>query len=378
MRLNGHSVTVIVTRRFLLFLTGHRYNIRMLKRPALDLFAIQARMELKDYFSAEAFDEKVFSYLPAILAQRDPSRLAVVVFPEDIGMFLVALGCEDALADCTTTDAAFNRLGRRFALRIAWAMARYGKTNPKTAFWLARAAVVRDAMIRTFSRFALEAKATVVAGSATLPRNKHGLVLRPFAPAEGNVYNLSYTFGPTGKLLAETAKVNLVVGMEDGIGLSAGQTAEVKAVDLDGVKLGTAICYDGFRIPHTANEPGFTPLLPVLDRMGVEIVAQPSANPWPWEERWIHAAEGDSRLRKDQWLDEGAHSMLASLTKVSYLVNPQLVASFLDVHFDGRSFIFVKDGTEIRTLAQATSIDQGEVVTASIFPSERAGLSVRA
>lgn len=338
----------------------------MSKPPALDLIAIQARMELKDYFSAEAFEQKIFSYLPEIQARRDPSRSAFVVFPEDIGMFLVALGCEDALANCATTDAAFNRLGRRFGLQIAWAMARYRVLNPKTAFWLARAPQVRDTMIRTFSRFALEAKATVVAGSASLPRNKHGLVLRPFSSPDGKIYNLSYTFGPTGKLLAETAKVNLVVGMEDGIGLSAGLSGDVKAVDLDGIKVGTAICYDGFRIPHTANEPGFTPLLPVLDRMGVQIVAQPSANPWPWEERWIFGAEGDPRLRKDQWVEEGARSLLPSLSKVTYLVNPQLVAAFLDVHFDGRSLIFVKEGPEVRTLAQAKSIDQSEIVTATI------------
>jgi predicted amidohydrolase len=350
----------------------------MPKRQALDLFAIQARMELEDYFSAEAFDQRVFSYLSAVNDRRDAARPAVIVFPEDIGMFLVALGCRDALDGCATTDAAFNRLGRKFALPIAWSMLRYRQTNPKTAFWLARAGLVRDTMIRTFSRFALESKAFVVAGSASLPQNKHGLVLRPFSALGGKVYNLSYTFNPAGRLLAETAKVNLVPGMEDGIGLSAGLSTEVKTVDLEGVKLGTAICYDGFRIAHTPNEPGYAPLLPVLDRMGVEVVAQPSANPWPWEERWVFAGEGDTRLRKEQWIGEGAASLLPQLSKVAYLVNPQLVAAFLDVHFDGRSFIMERSGTTVTTLAEAKSIDQGEVVHTTAFAGERADLSPNA
>lgn len=343
----------------------------MLPRSAVDLIAVQARMEWADYVRPGAFEAKIDSFVPAVKAARaSAGHPAVVVFPEDIGLFLVAVGAERALESCKTTDEAFNRLALKHAPAIAWAMVRRRVTNPKAAFWLARAGRVHEIMVGAFSRFARETGAHVVAGSAALPRNAHGLVLRPFAPAGREVFNLSYTFGPTGELLAETAKVNLVPTMEDTIGLSPGSAARVPAVDAGGFKVATAICYDGFRCAHSRSEPGFTPLLPILDRMGVEIVAQPSANPWPWEDRWIFAEPGDDRLRKEQWLGEGAHSLLAQLDKVTYIVNPQLVAGFLDVHFEGRSFIFAREGGEVRTLAEARTTGAEEIIHARVIAGD--------
>lgn len=341
----------------------------------VDLFAVQAHMQLADYLSAAAFKSKVFSYGEAVQARREGS-VAIVVFPEDIGMFLAAVGAGNAVARCNSTEEAFQVLGKRHALRVAWAMARYRTTDVKAAFWLARATEVRDIMINTFSSFALEHQAYVVAGSASLPRNKHGLTLRPFAPAEGKVYNLSYTFGPNGKLLSETAKVNLVPGMEDGVGLSPGKLELVPIVEAGKVRLATAICYDGFRCAHTANEPGFQPVIPYLDKHGVDIVAQPSANPWPWEQRWVFAKEGDPLLRKEQWLAEGAMSLLPQQSKVQYVVNPQLIAKFLDLTFDGRSYILAKKDQQAHLLAEATTIDQGEVVHATATLAGQPSLAV--
>lgn len=342
----------------------------------VDLFAVQAQLDLADYLSAAAFRAKIFSYGEDIATRRHAGHPAVVVFPEDIGMFLVASGCGDALVGCADTDDAFNRLGKKYALEVLWAMARYRTTNLKTAFWLARATEVRDIMISTFAAFALEHKAYVVAGSACLPRNKHGLVLRPFTPDGNKVYNLSFTFGPNGKLLGETAKVNLVPEMEDAIGLSAGKPEQVPVVEVPGTRLATAICYDGFRCAHTKREPGYKPLIPYLDQSGVEIVAQPSANPWPWEEAWYFAEPGDNRLRKEQWLDEGAYSLMPNLHKVAYLVNPQLVANFLGLRFDGRSYIFAREGQSVRTLAEARTLNRGEVVAATVEIGARVAVAV--
>jgi predicted amidohydrolase len=348
----------------------------MQQPKTVDLFAIQAHMELADYLTAAAFKAKIFSYGAALQERRQADHPAIVVFPEDIGMFLAALGSGNALAGCKTADDAFNVLGRKHLLRIAWALARYRITDVKAAFWLARANEVRDVMINTFSSFALEHNAYVVAGSASLPRNKHGLHLRPFAPAEGKAYNLSYTFGPSGKLLAETAKVNLVPDMEQGVGLSPGRLDDVPLLDIAGTRFATAICYDGFRCAHTQNEPGFQPLIPYFDKHGIEIVAQPSANPWPWEEKWVFAREGDTRLRKAQWLEEGAMSLMPQLSKVQYVINPQLIARFLDLNFDGRSYILARDSQGPRILAGAATIDQGEVVYAPVVPASPQGQAV--
>lgn len=352
--------------------------LRMTTPPRMDLVAVQTAIKLTDYLSAAAFETKIFSYLEAVKAKRQAGLPGLVVFPENIGLFLVAMGQEALLNGCKTTDEAFERLGRRFALRIGWNLARYWLRDVKTAFWLSRAADVRDVMIRTFSRFALETQSYVVAGSASLPRNKYGLVLRPFKPAGGKVYNLSFTFGPDGRLVAETAKVNLVPTLEDQIGLSPGALAEVMAVDTGSAKIATAICYDGFRCAHTTNEPGFSPLIPYLDSMGVDVVAQPSANPWPWEGRWVFAREGDTRLRKEQWVEEGSLSCLAQTTRTAYVVNPQLAGDILDLHFEGQSAIYAREGNRAVMLATATTIDHDEVIAATVQLAEARGLRMSA
>ncbi len=339
----------------------------MPNRPDIDLFAVQAACTLRDYLSPEAFDAKIFSFADEIRQRRgDSSTPAVVVFPENIGLFLAGQGAGNEILACRTSDDAFKLLGRRFLKDVLWAMVRYRVTDPKAAFWLARASAVRDTMIRSFSRFALETRSWVVAGSASLPHNKFGLVLRPFAAANGRVYNMSLTFGPDGRLLAETPKLNLVPELEDTIGLSRGNPTDVTGVDVAGARLATAICYDGFRCAHTQNEPDFTPLIPLLDRMGVDIVAQPSANPWPWEAPWHFALEGDTRLRREQWSGEGSFSVLPNMSRVAWVVNPQLAGDLLDLHFEGRSAIYARQGREASVLAEAATIDRDEVVHARV------------
>ncbi len=349
----------------------------MPSRHSVDLFAIQARCALEDYLSADAFHAKIFSYEAAVRARRaDATGPGLVVFPENIGLFLAAEGFGAELAGLQTVDEAFNRLGRKRFLRVLWTMARYRQANEKTGFWLARANTIRDIILRTFSRFALETRTYVVAGSASLPRNRHGLVLRPFSPLDGRVYNLSYTFGPDGRLLAETPKVNLVPTLEDDIGLTPGSPGEVVPVDVGGIKTATAICYDGFKCAHTSDEPGFTPLIPRFDRMGVELVAWPSANPWKWEDGWVFAREGDRRVRREQWMQEGATGLLEGMSKVTYVVNPHLAGDILDLHFEGRSAIYARTAGGYAAVSEAATIDQDEVVHARVTCGERAPLSV--
>jgi hypothetical protein len=107
------------------------------------------------------------------------------------------------------------------------------------------------------------------------------------------------------------------------------------------------ICYDGFREPHTSTEPGFCALGPRLAAAGVEIVAQPSANPWPWNEPWVFADAGEQQLRREQWLREGLFSQLPDMPGVRWAINPQLIGDLLGTRFDGRSYVFERqpDGT---------------------------------
>jgi predicted amidohydrolase len=148
--------------------------------------------------------------------------------------------------------------------------------------------------------------------------------------------------------------VNLVPTQEDVVRLSPGLSEELEVVPTPFGRLGTLICYDGFREPHTSQEPSFVPAARVLDELGADIIAQPSANAWPWDGPWAFNAPGEHQLRREQWFTEGLYAQLAALRRVRYAVNPQLVGTFFENVFEAPSLIFerVRPG-EVRILAQA-------------------------
>jgi predicted amidohydrolase len=209
----------------------------------------------------------------------------------------------------------------------------------------------------TFAAIARRHQATVVAGSHLRVRD------------DGSISNSSYTFDPAGRLVATTDKVNLVPWMEDrrkgGLGLARGDVAQVPVVDLPWGRLATLICYDGFVEPHTRDER-FEPVAPVVDAAGVDVIANPAANPWPWHLGWVHAEPGEHLLRVDQWRCEGLPASLARLRHVRYGVTAHLVARVLDLRFEGQSEILRRDGDTVTVLARAPHHDRGGHVVAVV------------
>jgi predicted amidohydrolase len=213
---------------------------------------------------------------------------------------------------------------------------------------------VHRAMWRTFSGIARDFGLWVVGGSALLPRSQLGMDTEDFVPVNARTYNTSYTFSPEGRCVTVTRKVNLVPTQEDVVRLSPGRPEELEVVPTPFGRLGTLICYDGFREAHTQQEPSFVPAARVLDALGADIIAQPSANAWAWDGPWAFNAPGEPQLRCEQWFNEGLYSQLAALQRVRYAVNPQLVGGFFENVFEAPSLIFerVRPG-EVRVLAQS-------------------------
>jgi predicted amidohydrolase len=233
---------------------------------------------------------------------------------------------------------------------------------------------VHRALWTTFSGIARDFGLWVVAGSAMLPRNRLGEDSADFVPLDARVYNTSYTFAPDGRCAAVTRKVNLVPTQEDVLHLSSGRPEELRVVDTPFGRLGTLICYDGFHEAHTSGEPGFCPIGPVLDALGADVLAQPSANAWPWDAPWAFNAPGEHQLRREQWFNEGLYTQLRSLSRVRYAVNPQLVGAFFENIFEAPSLILerVRPG-EVRVLAQAADPRAEDVLHVTVpLPSRLA------
>jgi predicted amidohydrolase len=330
---------------------------------AIELIAVQPYMRLADYRSGDAFAAKIATLTEKIAGARARDahgefvHPALIVFPEHIGTFLSIAGYGDLADDGDSVDAILRRVVLRHPLRFLTALVAHRTLSPSAAVLLAESAKMHRIYRGAFRSTALRLNATVVAGSIILPDNADGIDADELHPLDHRLYNLSYTFAPDGHCVNVTRKVHLVPTLEDTLPLVPGPADALTAIPSPCGRIGVMICYDGFREPHTDREPAFCALGPRLVAAGVEIVAQPSANPWPWNERWVFGADGENQLRREQWLREGLFSQLPAMSGVRHAVNPQLIGDLMGTRFDGRSYIFARDGGGAATIVAAAHAD---------------------
>ncbi len=329
----------------------------------IELVAVQAYMRLDDYLDGTAFVAKIAALADRVAQARERDAAgafrhpALVVFPEHIGTFLSAAGYADLVRPRDDTDALLRRVVLRRPLRLVAAMLRHRTWSPTAGVLLAEGAKMHAIYREAFSAAARRLGATVVAGSIILAENADGLDAATFHARDARLYNLAYTFAPDGRCIAVTRKVHLVPTLEDTLPLTPGRREDVAPIATECGRVGVMICYDGFAEPHTEREPRFRPLGAALAAAGTDVIAQPSANPWPWNERWVFCGPGEDQLRRDQWLAEGLFTQLRAMPGVRYAVNPQLVGDLLGTRFDGRSYIFGRDGAGAPTIIAAAARD---------------------
>jgi predicted amidohydrolase len=330
---------------------------------AIELIAVQPYLRLEDYRSGDAFAAKIAALTQKIAdarardARGEFLHPALVVFPEHIGTFLSIADYGDLAADGDSVDTILRRVVLGHPWRFLASLVAHRTLSPSAAVLLAESAKMHRIYRGAFRSAALRLNATVVAGSIILPDNADDLDADVLRPLDSRLYNLSYTFAPDGRCVNVTRKVNLVPTLEDTLPLVAGAADAISPIPSPCGRIGVMICYDGFCEPHTEREPAFCALGPRLAAAGVEIVAQPSANPWPWNERWVFCADGESQLRREQWLREGLFSQLPAMRGVRYAVNPQLIADLMGTRFDGRSYIFARDADGATTIVAAAHAD---------------------
>lgn len=194
--------------------------------------------------------------------------------------------------------------------------------------------------------------------------------------AAGDLTNASFLFGPDGRLLATTDKVNLLPGVEDraprALGLGRGAAERVPIIDTPLGRVCTLIGYDGFVTPHTTEERFEVMAARIAERGGVTLVANPAANPWRWHGPWPpERFAGQTRddvapWREDQWDREGLPASLAVTRVARWGVTSHLVGRVLDLSFDGQSEILERGEDGVRRLARAERPDRGEHVIAVV------------
>lgn len=334
-------------------------------REHVALVAVQLELSMRDFASEasyrRAIERAAEHALERVRALAGDAQHRLLVFPEDVGHFVPLVYAPRLAHAQPTLTRAMAVLAARHPLRLARAMWSAGTLDPERGLMLATMPRAEALVESVFSGLARRHRAYVVAGSH-------------LSASGGLVSNTSHTFDPTGRLVATTHKVNLVVGLEDdspgGVNLARGHAHGLPIVHTPFGALATLICYDGFHVPHTHNEPDFAFMGERAAARGARIIANPAANPWPWNERWVHAPPGDRTLRREQWRREGLFGSLAALGPgVRYGVTAHLCARIMDFHFHGRSEILERTDAmdaSVRVLASADSDERGEVVVARV------------
>jgi predicted amidohydrolase len=315
------------------------------------LVAIQLEVGPAVLASSEAYQRHLEATVARAVDCAGPADGRLVVLPEVSGhLALLALAGPRAHKASTLAGALASAAVRR-PLDVLRGVVTASVLQPKHAVLAALAPDAEKWWKSVCAPLARQHRCYLVAGS-------HFRV-----SPDGDVTNASLTFDPDGKLVATTDKVNLLPGVEDGakggLGLARGNPDALPVVATPFGTLCTLICYDGFRRAHTRLER-FEPMAQRLAaRGGVDVVANPAANPYPWRERWPF----DDRVRVDQWEADGLPGTLRETAFARYGVTAHLVGSVLDLRFDGASEILAGDGTK---LARAEAPDRGGHVIAAV------------
>jgi predicted amidohydrolase len=319
-------------------------------RAVTFLAAVQTKLELDAYRTSAAFSDWILSQTRQALLERDPSEPALVAFPEMIGLPLL-LFLERTTNAENVRDAALGLFRERWldALRLGLKHRNFGLSS----LVLPRALPVFDAYTTAFSKAARATNSFIVGGSVLLP----GIELeaaKGLHISDGRVQNVSYTFSPTGNILARTGKINLTGGLESALGLSSMSLNAWHTAQTPFGKIGTLICYDAF----------FERLLERADAMGAQILVQPSANAAVWDGPWSADA---TLLEGQEWLARGPVTRVQGRTNTRYVLNPMLVGRLLELEFQGKSSIAVNRFLEPEGVtAMAQSAMDFEIVTTRI------------
>ncbi len=289
---------------------------------------VAAQTQLRFWPSADDFAEHMSQRVEAAM-EHSPD---LIVFPEDIGLPLIALGDFDIVAQAESPEAA---IGAMFALHseAAGALIAEHGVSPQRALWLLKAPMIAEAYQQTFAALAREHEVLIAAGSAPMVADDR--------PAE--VFNTACVFDPEGEMHIAGRKMNLVPPFEteDGLDFSRGKMEDYSVVEMPDATIGVIVCADGWD-PRVAER---------LVEQGAEVLVQVSANPEEWGDR--------TRLG---WLD----SLFTRVQEVDvYGVYVMGVGNLLGLPFQGQSAVVApRDWTLHRSgfLAEAESATDEELL----------------
>ncbi|KKK97158.1 hypothetical protein LCGC14_2655540, partial [marine sediment metagenome] len=198
----------------------------------VNLIAVQARTELKDYASADAFHAKMASLMQRAMREVDRDLPTLVSYPELVGLYLsfVPYYWDDLKAE-TNLEAAVTKIVMKNMARLGEEDRRTPEVAARRLMFIEYAVETERAYVDTFSSLARDYGAYVAAGSIALPPmegepSKGGRHVMD----ETKVHNISYLFSPRGVCLRRVPKVNMTEPFEVRV-FDSGPRSELVPVD---------------------------------------------------------------------------------------------------------------------------------------------------
>jgi len=325
----------------------------------VNLVAVQAKTELNDYASAEAFHAKMSSLMAEAMREVDGELPTLVSFPELVGMYLSFVPYFwDDLKDETNLEKAGTKLVMKNMARLSEEHRATPETAARRLAFIEHAVETERAYVDTFSSLAREHGVYLAAGSIALPPmddnpRKGGR----HVVDDSKVYNMSYLFSPKGVCLRRVPKVYLTTS-EIGV-FDSGPKSELVPVNTALGKVGTLVCYDGLHQTPVEH----------YDALGVDILLEPAYHQELWDGPCTYDApgtEGENRLRT------GNPSIIQGRENIQYGVNAFMVgAVFEDMTAEGLSSVSRNTGRvgaswEEGVIAMAEKPDAEEIVAATV------------
>lgn len=208
-----------------------------------NLLALSPYVHTYDFSSEQAFYNMLEYYLNFAQRKKLLTDSTIVVLPEYLGTWLVAVNeKKEMYKDTSITDAL---------QRIVWSnLWSFGKAyinaqsieKEKDAVFRMKADKMAEIYQNTFSKLAKDFGVTIVAGSIVLPEPeiKNGmLTIQP----KGKLYNISVVYDQTGKALSPLVKKTAPVTAEKSFTANAPSNL-LPAYNTISGKLGVLICAD--------------------------------------------------------------------------------------------------------------------------------------
>lgn len=209
-----------------------------------NLVGIQPYMTTVHYATAVAYQTRLDGYMAAAQAEGWLHDNTIVIFPENIGTWLLLVNEDASILTAETMESASKRMVSHHLPRFLWTLPHTaGHNRAACALFRMKAQPIAAAYQETFGQLAATYGVTIAAGSVFLPQPvwENGRLQCTAGPLQ----NVCCVFAADGRAYpAITRKVHLVP--DESALLQGGSLDDLPVYDTPAGRLGVLICADSW------------------------------------------------------------------------------------------------------------------------------------